>query len=130
MLDEFQFINKQGSHYIGDFIGATACLTEWVDDQVESWVRSIKLLSRAAKRFPQTSFAALTRPLQTEWTYLQRVVPDVALSFAPIEEALAESFLPALFGGKARSSKGPNFTPSEIWWTWNSKPLHPSWSQL
>ena len=100
-LDEFQFIYKRCSCYIGGLIGATTCLTKWVNDQVESWVRSIKLLSRAAKRFPQTSFAALTRSLQTEWTYLQRVVPDVAPSFAPIEEAPADSFLPALFGGKA-----------------------------
>ena len=101
MLDEFQFIYKQGSWYIGGFIGATACLAKWVDDQVKSWVGSIKLPSKAAKQFPQTSFAALTCSLQTEWTYLQQVVPDVAPSFAPIEEVLAKSFLPALFGGKA-----------------------------
>ena len=29
------------------------------------------------------------------------MVPDVLPSFAPIEEALAKSFLPAAFGGKA-----------------------------
>ena len=42
-LDELQFIYKQGSCYIGGFIGATAgattCLNKWFDDQVESWVR-------------------------------------------------------------------------------------------
>ena len=102
VLDEFQFVYKRGSQYIGGFIGTTACLTKWIDEQVEFWVRGIKLLSRAAtKRLPQTTFAALTCSLQTEWPYPQQVVPDVSTCFAPIEKALAKSFLPALFGGKS-----------------------------
>ena len=70
-------------------------------DKLSPWVRGIKLLSRATKRFTQTAFAALTCSLQAEWTYLQQVVHDVSPSFASIEEALAKSFLPATFGSKA-----------------------------
>ena len=51
------------------------------------------------------AFAALTKSLQNEWTYLQRVVPDVSAAFQPIENALAEDFIPALFGDKACPSR-------------------------
>lgn len=32
-----------------------------------------------------------------EWQYLQRVIPNIAHHFAPVEEAISETFLPALF---------------------------------
>jgi len=50
-----------------------------------------------ARRYPQTAYAGLARSPQTEWTYLQRVVPGVDEAFQPIETALREAFLPALF---------------------------------
>ena len=50
-----------------------------------------------AKRYPQTAYAGLTKSLQAEWQYVQRVVPDCGDEFAPIEAAIANVFLPALF---------------------------------
>ena len=38
----------------------------------------------------------MTKSLQQEWQYLQRVVPDMGPAFQPLEEALCEVFLPAL----------------------------------
>jgi len=49
-----------------------------------------------APRFPQTAFAGLTKSLQLEWQYIQQVVPAIGTTLAPIEEALANTFLPAL----------------------------------
>ena len=51
-----------------------------------------------AKRYPQTAYAGLVKSLQSEWQYLQRVVPDLGEEFKPIEQALREAFLPALLG--------------------------------
>jgi len=42
------------------------------------------------------AFAGLTKSLQLEWQYIQRVVPAIGTTLAPIEEALANTFLPAL----------------------------------
>jgi hypothetical protein len=53
-------------------------------------------LSRVARRFPQTAYAGLVKSLQMEWQYLQRGTPGATDSFAPVEAALASSFLPAL----------------------------------
>ena len=37
------------------------------------------------------------KSLQTEWTYLQRVVPGIEDAMAPLEQAIQKFFLPALF---------------------------------
>ena len=73
---------------------------EWIDAKVNDWVHGIKELAKAAKKYPQTAYAGLTKSLQLEWQYLQRVVPDVSDRFAPLEEALSHHFLPALLSAK------------------------------
>ena len=55
-------------------------------------------MARYATRYPQTAYAGLTKSLQQEWTYVQRVTPGIEDAFAPVEKALREQFLPALFG--------------------------------
>ena len=44
---------------------------------------------------PQAAYAALTK---CEWIYLQRVIPDCDALFAPLENIIHSSFLPAMFG--------------------------------
>ena len=105
LLSKFNFKFMDGSRYIGSFIGTEESLHEWLAPKIKAWTNHVKLLSRVAKRYPQTAFAALTKSLQNEWTYLQRVVPDVSAAFQPIENALAEDFIPALFGDKACPSR-------------------------
>ena len=100
LLEDFEFIHRDGVRYIGGFIGTEEARNEWLAPQIEAWEAGVKTLARVAKRFPQTAYAGLTKSLQTEWTYLQRVVPDIANSFAPIEEAITTNFLPALFDGE------------------------------
>jgi len=49
-------------------------------------------------RHPQAALAGLTRSLQQEWLFVQRVVPGIRDAFTPIEEVIAEEFIPALVG--------------------------------
>ena len=53
---------------------------------------------RIVKRYPQSTYVELTKSLQQEWLYVQRVVPRVREKFAPIEKAIVEDFLLALLG--------------------------------
>ena len=99
VLEEFNFLHKDGARYIGGFIGSDEARDEWIAPKLEAWKMGIKTLARIAKRYPQTAYAGLTKSLQTEWTYLQRVVPNIHESFSEIEKAIAEDFLPALFDG-------------------------------
>ena len=55
-------------------------------------------LSKVAERHPQAACAGLQKSLMQEWQFLQRVTSGLSDEFEVIEEALAENFLPSLFG--------------------------------
>jgi hypothetical protein len=97
-LSEFNFRYEKGHRYIGGFIGSTESKTQWIEEQIEKWVAGVRDLSRVAHRYPQAAYAGLTKSLQTEWTYLQRVVPDLEAHFTAVEQVIVDEFLPALFG--------------------------------
>ena len=96
-LTRFKFRRENGWRYLGGFVGAARERARWIDEQIEDWRHGVERLAMVAKRFPQTAFAGLTKSLQSEWQYLQRVVPGLSEAFGPIEAALRDSFLPALF---------------------------------
>ena len=98
VLGEFNFQYMEGCRYLGGFIGSEAALDDWLLPKIDQWVESIKIFGRIAKRYPQTAFAGLSKSLQMEWNYVQRIIPSISDKFVLIEKALTEHFLPALFG--------------------------------
>ena len=96
-LGQFDFQYCDGHRYVGGFVGTEESKRAWLTPKIQQWVDGIKTLSRFARHFPQTAYAGLTKSLQPEWQYLQRVLPGGADVFKPVEEALATAFLPALF---------------------------------
>jgi hypothetical protein len=97
-LSRFNFTYCEGTRYLGGFVGSKSSREKWLAPKIQRWIRGVTRLSTIAKRYPQTAYAGLTKSLQSEWMYLQRVVPCTAGDFQGIEDALRESFLPALFG--------------------------------
>ncbi len=97
-LSAFQFEYRDRTRYLGGFIGSDEARQEWLMPQIQRWVRGVTKLTTIAKRYPQSAYVGLTKLLQSEWMYLQRVVPDTAEAFEEVEKALAEVFLPALLG--------------------------------
>ena len=65
--------------------------------KVEVWTELIATLAGVALKHPQSAYAGLQKSLQQEWAFVQRVTPGVGAAFSPVEEALREVFLPALF---------------------------------
>jgi len=97
-VGEFNFTYTEGHRYVGGFLGPDVARRDWLDPQIQKWVRSVKALAKVARRYPQTAYTGLAKSLQSEWMYLQRVTAGVEDAFAPIEKALVEDFLPALLG--------------------------------
>ncbi|KAI2510018.1 hypothetical protein MHU86_4444 [Fragilaria crotonensis] len=95
-LTEFNFRHEEGHRYLGGFVGSGAAEAAWVDPQIQQWIEGVHCLAAVARRYPQTAYAGLSQSLQSEWQYLQRVTPDIAPAFAPLEAAIATAFLPAL----------------------------------
>ncbi len=65
---------------------------------VSKWVNALKTLCVVAKCYSQTTYTRFTFCLQHKGQYIQRVVADAALFFAPLEAEICTSFLPALLG--------------------------------
>jgi len=97
-LARFQFQYTDGHRYLGTFLGSPEARQRWLQPQIDQWVGRVRKLSRIAKKYPQSAYAGMTKSLQAEWQYLQRVNHSVADDFAPLDDAIAQDFVPALFG--------------------------------
>jgi hypothetical protein len=97
-LEEFNFQYCEGHRYVGGFLGSEAAKTKWLDAKIQDWVYGVERLAMAARKYPQAAYAGLCKSLQSEWQYLQRVLPESGPAFEPVEASLRETFLPALLG--------------------------------
>ena len=87
-----------GHRYLGGVVGEREYCMQFVREKVDVWVDCVDKLSQAAVKAPQAAFASLTKSLQCEWDFLQRVVPDCADAFKPLNDKIKKQFLPALLG--------------------------------
>jgi hypothetical protein len=88
-----------GQRFLGGFIGDAAAKCLYVEKKVRQWCGYVDQLASVAVTQPQAAFAALTKSLQCEWSFLQRVVPGCDCLFRPLEQMIRDKFLPKLFGG-------------------------------
>ena len=87
-----------GHRFLGGFIESRSEKDEYVMSKVRRWVGHLDVLAEAALTQPQLAYAALSRSLQHEWTFLLRIVPRCGQLFQEIELSLFSRFLPAMFG--------------------------------
>ena len=87
-----------GQRYLGGFLGDSIGRTTFVEKKVERWVSDVGCLAEISVTQPHAAFAALTKSLQCEWRFLQRVVPDCGALFVPLHQVLFDNFIPTLFG--------------------------------
>jgi hypothetical protein len=57
-------------------------------------------LKSVTQAFPQAAYSGLQKCLQQEWQFVQRVTKGIGPEFASIEQTLAKTFLPTLFGNE------------------------------
>jgi hypothetical protein len=89
-----------GQRFLGGYIGCDTGKALYMEKKVKHWNGCIEKLTEIAKSQPQAAFSALTKSLQCEWNYYQRVIPDCESFFQPLETALKEKFIPAVFDGE------------------------------
>jgi hypothetical protein len=87
-----------GQRFLGGFVGSEFDLEIWLNDKVKKWVEDVEKLSRVAKSEPQAAFVALSKSLQNEWLFIQRVVAKSEIAFSPLKEIIQDHFLPNLCG--------------------------------
>ena len=81
LFDEFRVTVATGQCFLGSFIGNQEGTPEYVKQKVEIWTRNVEKLIKATESQPRAAHVALTKSLQFEWSYLQRVIPNCAEAF-------------------------------------------------
>jgi hypothetical protein len=83
---------------LGCFIGEDEALNEWLREKTKIWTEAVTDLTSVTQAFPQAAYSGLQKSLQQEWQFVQRVTKGIGPEFASIEQTLAKTFLPTLFG--------------------------------
>ena len=70
-----------------------------MSSKVEGWEEYVGTLARVRLKHPQLDYYGLQKSLQQEWEFVQRITPGIEDALGPVEKALRETFLMALFQG-------------------------------
>ena len=73
-------------------------------------MESGRTLAGVSRKHPQSAYSGLQKSLQQEWAFIQRVNPGIGDAFVPAEQALWETFLPAIFQGLGEGAPGRGVT--------------------
>lgn len=99
-MDRFRLVMTTGYHYLGGSIRLRSECKDWVMPQLEKWTKAVHDLAVAASCFPQSAYVGFTKLLQSEWQYLQQMVPGVGELFTTLEMAICNKFLPSLLSSR------------------------------
>ena len=80
------------------FIGLASDTESWLHEKIISWVSAVEKISKVAVDEPQAAFVALSKSVQNEWLFIQRVVAQSESAFSPLSDAIKHHFIPSLFG--------------------------------
>jgi hypothetical protein len=73
-------------------------------NKVKAWVQHIK-----TKKHPQTAHASITKSLQHEWTFTQKVLNEEKELFNPLRCAIRSSYFPVIFGSEISNTEADLF---------------------
>ena len=86
-------------------------MKRFVDEKVKDWMSHVLKLAKAAEHYPQAAYAALSKSMQFEWSFLQRVIPNCgAASFLCLLDQINAILWPAILDGDVSASELSLFT--------------------
>ncbi len=86
------------SRFLGGCIGDSEGVQKFVEKKVDAWCRCVEDLAYAAEKFPQSAYCAFVKSLQSEWKFLQRMVPDTSHCYEQLRDTIHSVFIPKLLG--------------------------------
>ena len=91
--------------FLGGFIGNRSQVVAYVKGKIEHWIEYVLKFSSVAKAQPQAAYAAVSKSLQFEWFFIQRVIPHCGDYFSEFRNSINYTFLPSLFGEPLNDSE-------------------------
>ena len=95
---------------LGSSIGCVNRVNAYIEKCVTDWVSFVKKLVLVAESQHQLAYSALTRSVQCQWTYIQRVTPDCGPFFDTLESIISGQLLPATLGSEVSVSERGMFS--------------------
>ena len=89
--------------------GTINCINRLINITIFIWIL-ISNQSGVARKHPQSAYVGLQKSLQHNWAFLQWITPGIGYAFGPVEQALWETFIPALFQGLGDGTPGQGVT--------------------
>uniref|UniRef100_A0A8D8WJ63 Reverse transcriptase domain-containing protein n=1 Tax=Cacopsylla melanoneura TaxID=428564 RepID=A0A8D8WJ63_9HEMI len=86
-----------GTRFLGGVIGNEDQRKDYVKEKVTMWISCVNQLSIAAEKSPQAAFSVMTKSLQSEWSFIQRVVENCQEEYIPLREIIQSTLVPAIF---------------------------------
>ena len=86
-----------GNRYLGGYIGDKESEGRWLAAKIKGCTESVEIIAWIYQKQPQSAYAGLQKSLQQEWAFMHRATPGVRGAFGPVETALKDIFVPALF---------------------------------
>ena len=80
------------AHYFGGYIGDNESKHYWLRERTLAWDKNIRMFSKTARKYPQESYSAVVRAIQSELICLQRVTWDTGDVFTGVEKMIQEFF--------------------------------------
>ena len=69
-------------------------------ENIQEWSKVVEAVAKISEYVPQIVFAGMKRALQHEWTFVQRVVPNVGPLFTKLKDTIFNLFYSKLFEEK------------------------------
>ena len=88
------------------------------------WAESVETLAGVSRKHPQSAYAVLQKSLQQEWAFVQRVTLGIGNAFCPVEKAMKETFVSALFEGLGEGAPEKGITCLPVkrrYWTFHTQ---------
>ena len=92
-------ITKSGQQHLGAAVGSKEFKQEYIESMVNNWNDQLISLSKIAEMEPQAAYAAFIGGFKSKFTYFLPTIPDIHKYFQPIEDTIANKFIPAISGG-------------------------------
>ena len=109
-------IETEGTRHLGGALGTTQFMEAYAKEKIKKFTQEVETLSQYAETEPQAAYAAYVHGLQGKWTFAQRVLPNTAHMYQPLEEKIRLLLIPAIIG------KAPVRSPCQKWRPWNPQP--------
>ena len=91
-------ITTDGKRHLGAALGSDTFKNEYIDEKVKKWVNTITSLANIARTQPHAAYAAFIHAEQHKYTYFLRTIANISENLKPLDDAIDNVFIPALFG--------------------------------